>query len=307
MEATGICSYELVSADGSDLPAFSAGAHIDVRLPDGLTRQYSLCNDPAEVHRYVIGVLNEPNSRGGSRAMHEAVEEGDTLTIGAPRNNFALEPDADHSILLAGGIGITPILCMAQRLTTLGSSFELHYAARSRARMAFHDRIVESPFRRQTTFHLDDGPAAQKMDLAQLLAGPASGRHLYVCGPKGFMDAVLAAARLGGWAESRLHFEFFAGESSGLPSDRAFEVQLASSGRVIEVAADHTVLKALALAGVEIPASCEQGVCGTCLTRVLHGQPDHRDFYLTKQEHVSNQLFLPCCSRSKSARLVLDL
>ena len=307
VEALDICSFELVAADGRPLPPFSAGSHVDVQLPGGLTRQYSLANDPTESHRYLIAVLRDAASRGGSAAMHDAVHEGDTLTISAPKNHFPLAHDATRHLLLAGGIGVTPILCMAERLAVTGADFEMHYCTRSRSRTAFHERIRASGFAGRVHFHFDDGDAAQRLDLAALLAAPAPGTHLYVCGPRGFMDAVLGSARAGGWPEASLHVEYFNAEVTSHDADAPFEVQLASSGRVVVVPRERTVVQALADAGVEVPTSCEQGVCGTCLTRVLSGVPDHRDLYLTPDEQAANDQFTPCCSRAKTPRLVLDL
>lgn len=307
IEAEDICSFELVAADGRLLPAFSAGSHIDVHLPDGLVRQYSLCNDAAETHRYLIAVLKDPASRGGSRAMHERVREGDELIISPPRNHFALAHEARHHLLLAGGIGITPLLCMAERLAATGAAFTMHYCTRSRARTAFASRIAASAFAAQVQFHHDDGPPEQQFQLEAVLAGADEHTHLYVCGPQGFMDAVLGAARARGWPESRLHYEFFSAEPVSTEGDRPFEVVLASSGRVVPVAAGQTVVQALAACGVDVMVSCEQGVCGTCLTRVLEGEIDHRDVYLTPEEQAAGDQFTPCCSRAKSARLVLDL
>ncbi|MGD9834477.1 MAG: 2Fe-2S iron-sulfur cluster-binding protein [Piscinibacter sp.] len=306
-EAEGICSFELVRIDGQPLPAFAAGSHVDVEVPGGFTRQYSLCNDPAETHRYLIAVLRDAGSRGGSVAMHNRVKEGDVLTISAPKNHFALAHDARSHLLLAGGIGVTPLLCMAERLAHVGAEFEMHYCTRSRARTAFMPRIEASGFAPRVAFHFDDGPAAQRLDLAALLARPEPGRHLYVCGPKGFMDAVLGAALASGWPDAQVHHEFFGAEVASRADDGRFEVKLASSGRVIPVAADRTVVQALAEAGVSVATSCEQGVCGTCLTRVIEGVPDHRDMYLTPEEQAAGDQFLPCCSRSKSPLLVLDL
>lgn len=306
-EAQDICSFELVAADGGALPAFSAGSHVDVHVPGGLTRQYSLCNDPAEGHRYLIGVLKDPATRGGSKAMHEQVKEGDVLTISAPKNHFGLAHDAKRHLLLAGGIGVTPILCMAERLAVTGAAFEMHYCTRSRERTAFTQRIAASAFAGRVQHHFDDGPAAQKLDIAGLLGTPEAGTHVYVCGPKGFMDAVLGAARGAGWPEAQLHYEFFTAAPVDTAGDGSFEVQLASSGRVVVVPKDQSVVQALAAAGVEIMTSCEQGVCGTCVTRVLEGKPDHRDVYLTPDEQAANDQFTPCCSRAKSPRLVLDL
>ncbi|MGH8693478.1 MAG: PDR/VanB family oxidoreductase, partial [Burkholderiales bacterium] len=278
-EAVDICTFELVSADGGPLPAFSAGSHIDVQLPDGVTRQYSLCNDPGESHRYLLGVLKDPTSRGGSKAMHEVVREGDVLQISAPKNHFPLAHEAMKSLLLAGGIGVTPILCMAERLKITGADFEMHYCTRSKDRTAFHDRISRSAFAAKVQFHFDDGAPAQKLDIAGLLAAPQAGIHLYVCGPKGFMDAVLNVARAAGWPEAQLHYEFFSSGVTKFDTDGSFEVKLASSGKIVLVPKDKSVVEALSASGVEVPTSCSQGVCGTCLTRVIEGEPDHRDMY----------------------------
>lgn len=306
-EAVDICTFELVAVDHGSLPAFSAGSHVDVHLPGGLTRQYSLCNDPKESHRYLIGVLRDPASRGGSQAMHDQVAEGQVLQISAPNNHFPLAHEASRHLLLAGGIGVTPILCMAERLANTGADFEMHYCTRSPERTAFHQRIAGADFASKVHFHFDDGAAEQKLDIAALLATPASGVHLYVCGPKGFMDAVLNTAREQGWPEAQLHYEFFAGTVIHSDSDASFEVQLASSGKIVVVPSDKTVVQALTEAGVDVQVSCEQGVCGTCLTRVIAGIPDHKDMYLTPEEQAANDQFTPCCSRSRTPRLVLDL
>lgn len=306
IEAQDICSFELVAADGGALPAFTAGAHIDVHLAGGLVRPYSLCNDPRETHRYLIAVLRDPASRGGSAAMH-ALREGQEIEISVPRNQFGLAHDAQSHLLLAGGIGITPILAMAEQLAAQGAAFELHYCTRSADRTAFTRRLRAAAFAPQVHLHHDDAPADQKHDIAALVAGTRPGRHLYVCGPAGFMEASLSAARSAGWAESALHREYFAGTVTASDSDAAFEVQLASSGALIRVAADQSVADALTAAGVQVPLSCEQGVCGTCVTRVLGGTPEHRDQFLTDEEHARGDCFTPCCSRALSPRLLLDL
>ncbi|MFB9126018.1 oxidoreductase [Paraburkholderia dipogonis] len=306
VEARDICSFELVAPDGDALPPFSAGAHIDVHLPAGLVRQYSLCNNPTETHRYQIAVLRDTNSRGGSVAMH-ALEVGQTINISAPKNHFPLVYDAHHSVLLAGGIGITPLLCMAERLASLGTSFELHYCTRSADRMAFSERILSSQFAGRVRVHYDDGPRPQKLDLAALLDSARSGVHLYVCGPTGFMNWALETARAAGWPEERLHREYFAGAPIDTSGDGSFDVQIASTGRLIRVDADKTVIAALCAHGIGVPTSCEQGVCGACLTRVLEGTPEHRDMFLTAEEQARGDQFTPCCSRSKSSKLVLDL
>lgn len=306
VEAEDICSFTLVAADGSALPAFSAGAHIDVQVPDGPVRPYSLCSDPADRSHWRIAVLREPASRGGSAGMHAAVQAGRLLQVGLPRNLFALEPGASSHLLLAGGIGITPLLAMAHSLAAAGTEFQLHYCTRSVARTAFLGELQRSSFAHRLHLHTDDGPQARRLDLAALLATAPAGRHLSVCGPQGFMDAVLGAARAAGWPDDRLHSEAFTAAAAD-GAGTGFEVALQSSGRVIRVAPEQTVVQALAAAGVVVPVSCEQGICGTCLTGVVDGRPDHRDQYLTPEEQAACDQFLPCCSRAHSARLVLAL
>ena len=303
-EAEGIYSYELARTDGAPLPAFSAGSHIDVHLPGAIVRQYSLYNNDQETHRYRIAVLRDPASRGGSIAMHDQVKTGDTLTISAPRNLFPLV-SSPFSLLLAGGIGITPLLCMAQRLAATDRDFRLHYCTRSLSRTALKDSVAALGDRAR--LHLDDGDASQKLDLPKALAAAPAGTRLYVCGPAGFIDFVVNTAKAAGWPTDHLHMEYFGAAPQDTTGDRAFEVRIASTGKTYTIAADKTVLAALQEQGVDVLASCEQGVCGTCLTRVLEGECDHRDMYLTDDEKARNDQFLPCCSRAKSPLLVLDL
>ncbi|MFQ6346120.1 PDR/VanB family oxidoreductase [Pseudomonas sp. R11F] len=305
-EAQDICSFELASVDGNPLPAFSAGAHIDVHLPDGLIRQYSLCNHPEERHRYLIGVLKDPTSRGGSRSLHEQLQPGARLSISAPRNLFPLVCDARRSVLFAGGIGITPILCMAEHLAQAGADFELHYCARASERAAFVQRLKASPFAERVFLHFDEQPDTA-LDIGQVLAAPADDVHLYVCGPGGFMQHVLDSARALGWQDSCLHREYFSAAPVDSRLDGRFSVQIGSSGKVFEIPVDQSVVQVLESHGITIAVSCEQGVCGTCLTRVLDGVPEHRDLFLTEQEQALNDQFTPCCSRSKTPMLVLDL
>ena len=305
-EADDICSYELVSADGSDLPPFAAGAHIDVHVAPGLVRQYSLCNAPHERHRYVIGVLRDPASRGGSQAMHDAIAAGATLHISAPRNLFALA-DAPRSLLLAGGIGVTPILAMAEALSAQGAQFALHYCARSPERMAFRDRIAASRFADVSHLYFDTGDGARKLDLPALLASLDRSTHIYFCGPAGFIAHVQACAAQQQWPADQLHLEYFGAVVEQAAGDQPFEVRIKSTGAAYTIPVGVTVMKVLQDAGVFVPASCEQGVCGTCLTRVLEGVPDHRDQYLTEEEQAANDQFTPCCSRSKTPTLLLDL
>ena len=306
-EADGICSLVLLPVAGSVLPPFTAGAHIDLHLGQGLVRQYSLCNPPSDAQQYVVAVLRDPASRGGSQAVHEQVKEGQELEISAPKNHFPLAADGKQHLLLAGGIGVTPLMAMAEQLSADGADFALHYFARSASKAAFADRFRDSAFASRVHTHWDDAPQVPPVSLATLIGQPQAGQHLYVCGPKGFMDAVLATARAQTWPEDQLHFEFFGGQVVHDASDATFTVKLASSGLQIQVGPEQTVVQALHKAGVDVPIACEQGVCGTCLTRVLSGVPDHKDLYLTPEEQAVNDQFTPCCSRAKTAVLVLDL
>ena len=306
-EALGIASFELSAANGAPLPAFTAGSHIDVQIAPGLVRQYSLCNHPEERHRYVIGVLNEPTSRGGSRTLHEQIDAGQTLRISEPRNLFELAPDAGHYLLFAGGIGITPILAMAYSLSQAGKSFELHYCSREPERAAFVDLMRNAPFANRVISHFDSGADEQKLQAGEVLKAPVAGHHLYVCGPSGFMDFILNTAAACAWPAAQVHREYFAAPQVEHGPDQCFDVELASSGRVFQIPIGRSVFDVLDEAGVEIQSSCEQGICGTCVTRVLAGVPDHRDQFLSEAEWALNDQFTPCCSRAKSPRLVLDL
>lgn len=305
-EAEGIASFELARVDGAPLPPFSAGSHIDVHVPGGLVRQYSLCNASHESHRYRIAVLRDAASRGGSVAMHDSVREGDLLTISTPRNHFALHP-AERTLLLAGGIGVTPLLCMADRLARTGAQFTMHYCTRSAERTAFVDEIGASAMAPHVHFHFDAGAAEQKLDLPAVLAHPGPETRLYVCGPAGFIDHVVTTAKSLGWAQDHIHLEYFGAPAQDTSGDQGFDVRIASTGKVYPIAPDVSVVEALRKEGIDILTSCEQGVCGTCLTRVLEGEVDHRDMYLTDEEKASNEQFMPCCSRARSKLLVLDL
>ena len=305
--AQGIVELTLEPLPGQSLPAFAAGSHLDLHLPGGLVRPYSLCNDPAETHRYMLGVLREETSRGGSAAVHDALQVGQTLAASQPRNHFALQPTPAHKLLLAGGIGITPVLSMARQLVRENRPFQLIYAGRSRERMAFIDELGSGALAAHTRVHAADtqGP----LDLGALLDAQPQGTELYVCGPLGFMDAVFEAATQRGWDASRLHRELFgaAPAAAAEGADSAFEIEIAGTGQIVPVPVGCTAAKALQDAGLPLYTSCEQGVCGTCLTRVISGTPDHRDQYLTPEEQAANDQFLPCCSRARCARLVVEL
>jgi vanillate monooxygenase ferredoxin subunit len=304
--AEGIVGIELVATTVGALQPFSAGSHVNVYLAGGLLRQYSLWNDPSESHRYCLGVLCDDKGRGGSKAVHK-LNVGDALKISAPRNNFELDGDAAKSVLLAGGIGITPILSMAQALHNQGADFTMHYCARNSECMAFQDLIAASDFADKVQLHFDNGASEQKFNMDALSKSPDAGTHLYVCGPTGFMDAVFASAK-DAWPAAALHREYFSLDANAVEGEnRAFQIQINSSGDVLDVPADKSIVEVLADIGIEIPTSCEQGICGTCITTVLQGTPDHRDLVLTDEEHDYNDRMTLCCSRALTDLLILDL
>lgn len=306
--AERIVELTLEALPGQSLPPFAAGAHLDLHLPGGLVRPYSLCNDPAETSRYVFGVLLETASRGGSKAVHEQLQVGQRLAASAPKNLFALQDGAAPKLLLAGGIGITPLLAMARQLARERRPFTLHYAGRSRGRMAFLPELAAEGLLQPEQLHVDDEGSA--MDFRALLAAQPADAEAYVCGPGGFIDAVDAAARALGWDAARVRRERFSAApvaEAAASGDQPFEIEIAGSGRIVAVPVGCTAAAALQAAGLPLLTSCEQGVCGTCLTRVVSGVPDHRDQYLTPEEQAANDQFLPCCSRARSARLVIEL
>lgn len=305
IQGADVVVLELGRADGAALPAFEAGAHVDIHVAPGLVRQYSLCSDPAEVTVYRLGVLKDPASRGGSVQVHESLHEGREVQISTPRNLFPLASDGKRSILLGGGIGITPMIAMAHALHRQGVEFELHYCGRSRSRSAFLDELANAPFAARVVTHFDDEDAAQRLDLPAVLGQGSADTHLYTCGPSGFMDWVIAGARQQGYDESHIHKEYFQVEVDA--TGDTFEVVAARSNKTVQVAEGQTILDALAQVGIKIDISCEQGVCGTCMCEVLEGEPDHRDVYLTDEEKAANDQILVCCSRAKSNKLVLDI
>lgn len=306
-EADDVVRFELVDPHGRELPAFTAGAHLDVQTDAEHMRQYSLSNAPSESHRYQIAVLREDNSRGGSVAMHDKVQEGDLIQISAPRNHFALDASAKHTLLLAAGIGITPLLAMAEQLHAEGRSFEMHYTAKTCSKMAFLNDISASPYADKVHFYFTQEEGGARPNIADLASSPEAGTHLYVCGPNGFIDSVMETFKQSGWSGKQLHTEYFEGADIDTSTDRSFEVKLASSGEVYTIPADKTIAEVLIDNDVDLLTSCEQGICGTCVTRILEGTPEHRDLYFDEDEHAANDVFTPCCSRAKSKLLVLDL
>lgn len=304
VEAEGILALDLRPFDlASDLPAFTAGAHIDLCLPTGLVRSYSLLNNPCETHRYVVAINKDPKSRGGSKYIHESLREGDVLTIHAPCNHFQLNEGAARSVFIAGGIGITPLWSMIQHLESRNAAWELHYAARSRARCAFFEELNASGNER-VNFYFEDQASPGLLDLEKLIRGIDADADIYCCGPASMLDAFVEACR--DRKPETVHFEYFA--SATPPNiDGGFVVELARSGRSIEVDEGTTILDALLDAGVPAPYSCREGICGCCEIKVLEGVPDHRDRLLSEAERASNSSIFICCSGCKTPRLVLDL
>jgi vanillate O-demethylase ferredoxin subunit len=294
----------LEPADGRPLPLFDAGAHIDLHVPGEsrvLKRAYSLVNAATDADHYEIAVQLEPASTGGSRWVH-TLEPGQELDITAPRNTFSLDDTATASLLIAGGIGITPILSMARALLAASRSYELHYAARDAALMAYRDEVLALP---GATCWIDGGEPARGLPLATTIGTPSPGRHLYVCGPKSLIGAVLAQAKAIGWPETQLHSELFSG-TLDVAGDAGFEVELATSGMTLTVAADQSILDAMSAAGLDPLFDCRAGHCGVCTTRIIEGEADHRDICLSASDHAAGD-FCPCVSRARSGRLVLDL
>ena len=301
-EANGIVSVELVSPQGAELPGFAAGAHIDLHLPNGVVRSYSLWNSPQERHRYLIGVLLDRNSRGGSRYVHEQLRVGATITIGVPRNNFPLDDTAEHTVLIAGGIGITPIYGMLNELRRLGRHAELLYCARNRAEAAFVEQLAGGE---SVQVHFDQ-EAGGPPDLRGYLAARPAEAHFYCCGPTPMLNAFESlCAELG---LPNVHVERFApAEPVVAQQGSEYECQLARSQKLVMVPAGKSLLDALLEAGVDVDHSCREGVCGSCETAVLDGIPEHRDGVLTKAERESGKTMMVCVSGCKGRRLVLDL
>ncbi|PZA21594.1 oxidoreductase [Modestobacter versicolor] len=299
--AEGVVTLTLTAPDGGRLPDWTPGAHVDLTLENGLTRQYSLCGDRWDAHSYRVGVLLEPAGRGGSSYVHEQLEPGHVLGLGGPRNNFPLVP-AESYLFVAGGIGITPVLPMIAQADLLGADWQLLYGGRTRSSMAFLDELSAHGDRVQVRPQDEFG----LLDLPAFLGEPRPGTPVYACGPAPLLAALETACA--GWPARALHTERFVAADQGAPvRTTAFDVELHRSGRTVTVTPDTSVLEALAAAGVEVLSSCRQGTCGTCETTVLAGVPDHRDSLLDDDERAAGDCMYPCVSRSCSDRLVLDL
>ena len=296
--AAGVIELELVPVDGGALPAWEPGAHVDLHLPGGMVRQYSLCGDPGEPLR--VAVLREAEGRGGSRHLHDVTALGDTLAVGRPRNNFALAPSRRY-LFIAGGIGITPLIPMIAAARQAGAEWSLLYGGRSRRSMAFLDLLEGSE---EVTIAPQDEVGL--LDLAAVLSTPRADTLIYSCGPEPLLLAVEAASA--DWPTGALHLERFKARED-LPDDdgTAFEVVLARSGISLTVEAGQSILDAVSRAGVPVPSSCQEGTCGTCETIVLEGEPEHRDSVLTPADQAAGDCMMICCSRARGERLVLDL
>lgn len=301
-----IKSIILKAEDNSLLPAFSAGAHLKVcvSLNDGRSdvRSYSLVNSNDQTGYYEIAVKKEESGRGGSQFMH-TLQRGSLIKAGVPRNDFTLLEKSHHAVLIAGGIGITPILSMARILTSNSKSFELHYGAREPEMMAYRNEVEE--LKEKANLYFDQGPTPRKMSLANVLGPYDENRHVYVCGPKPLLDAVIAIAAQLSWPPHHVHFELF-GANATAQSDQPVELVLRRSGKVLFVPSDQSLLDAMIEAGLEPLFDCRRGECGVCAHTVLTGDPDHRDYALSEEERNIDKKICICVSRATSPRLTID-
>lgn len=304
-EAQGVRSFELRSVNGDVLPAFTAGAHLEVYPRDDLIRHYSLCNDPAERDRYEIAVLREGDGRGGSVAMHDDLQEGAILKVSTPRNHFPLAGrEASFHLLIAGGIGVTPMMAMIAELEARNADFKMHYCTRSAERTAFAERLAPLVEEGRVVIHHDSGEPEQGLDLAATLGDFRPGMHVYICGPPGFMTAAMAS--VGAWPPHAVHTEYFTAAEPGADwEDHPFQIKLERSGVTLDVAADQSIVDVLRANGYDVETSCQEGYCGTCITRYLSGEPEHRDTVLDESDR--RNYVMVCCARAQGPLLVLDI
>jgi phthalate 4,5-dioxygenase reductase subunit len=302
--APDIQLFELRHPGGGELAPFTAGAHLVVRVPNGSERKYSLCNDPSERDRYVIAVKRERNGRGGSISLIENTRAGSRLPVSTPHNDFGLVNGAVRYVFIAGGIGITPIRAMILHLLNSGgSAFRLYYFARTPEMMPFRDEFTSSAFHGKVVLHFDGGDPAKAFDLWPVVEEQKAA-HIYCCGPRSLMETVRDMT--GHWSSSAVHFEDFgAGRGPAGTNDRPFRVRLAKTGRTLDVPIGTTILDVLRDNGINIATSCESGTCGTCRTKLIAGEADHRDLVLS--EHERSRAIMVCVSRSRSEELVIDV
>jgi phthalate 4,5-dioxygenase reductase subunit len=303
--AQDIFLFELRDPEGGQLEAFTAGAHLPVQVPSGAMRHYSLCGDPQQIDLYQLAVKRDAAGRGGSISLVDQVKEGDLLMTGEPENSFALDPKAKNFILVGGGIGITPMMAMVRELRAEElRAFKLYYLTRDPEATAFLEELKALDLSSQVVIHHDFGEVTRSFDLWKIFEKVSSGTHVYCCGPKGLMESVKDMT--GHWPSGAIHFESFGANTQPHDEDQAFEVELHSSGKRIQVGKRQSILEALRANDVHVPSSCESGTCGSCKVRLLKGHPQHRDLVLMPEEQ-SNQLMV-CVSRSEiGGCLVLDL
>ena len=303
-----IVEIEIQAENKTPLPEFTAGSHIDLHLPGGLVRQYSLCSAPSDTHAYRIAVLREEAGRGGSEAVHTQLKPGDAVTISAPRNLFPCH-DSAKAVFIAGGIGITPLLCMVRERAASGHAFELHYSVSQATRLVYRETLQAlcKTAEQRVRFYADDAAPTERLDLDLAIPAFDHDTHLYVCGPAGLIDATLAKAASIGWPETHLHSERFQAPQPPATEIAPGEFLLSLQGEFenLHVPAGKSILQVLKEAGADVPASCEQGICGTCCLRVVEGEPDHRDYCLNDKARQEQGLFAPCCSRAHGAHLTL--
>ncbi|HER26312.1 MAG TPA: oxidoreductase, partial [Rhodospirillales bacterium] len=303
-----IRKVEFIGEQGKDLPPFTAGSHINLTVADGKRRSYSLANDPAERHRYVIAVLRQPNGEGGSAWIHDHLSLGDVVEASHPINNFSLHEKATDHLLIAGGIGITPLLSMAWALKSSGARATLHYCTRQPETTAFSGEIKDL-FEDRVTFHHDGGDPSRGIDLKVVLASPKNGTCLYICGPAGLVDAARQAAAH--WPQDLVRYELFKArdiDPADRKNDQAFDIVLSRQDRTITIAADKSILQTLQDLNMDVDFMCESGICGTCRTKLLGGKADHRDDVLDEEEKSENTAIMICSSRAMPGEtLILDL
>ena len=300
--ADGIHLLEFRDATGRPLPEFSAGAHIAIQVPNGLLRKYSLCNDPVERDRYLVAIKREANGRGGSCNLIDNTKAGDELMVAPPVNDFGLPPRAQDFLFIAGGIGITPIMAMIRETLRQGKRFRLYYCSRSPETTAFLEELGAPEFKDLVAIHYDQGDPAKSLDLRPILAERKNREHLYCCGPRPLMEAVRNMT--GHWSSTAVHFEAFSEAETHKPTDKPFKVRLARSGEVLDVPTTKTILEVLRDHGLEVPSSCETGTCGTCRTKLIAGEADHRDLVLA--EHERKDTIMICVSRARSDEITID-
>lgn len=306
-EAEGTVSVHFRRMDGKPFPPADPGAHLDLFLPNGIARSYSLSNFPEETGTYRITVARDANSRGGSTYIHDVLRVGDSLEISEQRNNFHLDRASNLSIFIAGGIGVTPFIPMVAQLNQLGKSWRLYYCVRTRHRAALLNDLerLAAEGNGELILNFDEEPGGKMLDLPALITSIPAHTHLYCCGPTGMLDAFRAAAATAGVPEDQVHYEYFA-SNSDKATDGGFSVICQRSGVTVRVKSGQTILAAIAKAGVSVPSSCQEGICGACETKVVAGEPDHRDMILSDKERAEGKKIMICCSGSKSDQLTLD-